>query len=67
MYSLLPLGVNVIERIQAIIDEEMKRIGAAKCSLPSLQPASHWAATGRLQAMKDSVSYCPSTLTLSDD
>lgn len=55
MYSLLPLGLNVLERIQAIIDEEMKGIGAAKCAIPCLQPASLWARTGRLQAMQDSV------------
>lgn len=55
MYSILPLGMRVLESIQRIVDEEMQRISAFKCSLPSLQPLSLWEQTGRLEHMKESV------------
>ena len=50
-YSLLPLGIRVRTRVIAIIREEMNRIGAQECLLPSMQPAQIWEKSGRLEVM----------------
>jgi prolyl-tRNA synthetase len=49
LYIYLPLGWRVLERINAIIREEMQAIGAQEMSLPILLPAEPWQATGRWQ------------------
>lgn len=36
MFALLPLGQRVIDKLTAIIDEEMRHIGAQKLLLPLL-------------------------------
>jgi len=46
-YSYLPLGVKSLNKIIAIIREEMGRAGAQECLLPALQPIELWRATGR--------------------
>ena len=50
-YSLLPRGIRVRTRVIAIIREEMNRIGAQECLLPSMQPAQIWEKSGRLEVM----------------
>jgi prolyl-tRNA synthetase len=50
-YSLLPLGVRVRAKVMAIIREEMNRIGAQEFLLPSMQPASIWEKSSRLDVM----------------
>jgi prolyl-tRNA synthetase len=52
-YSLLPLGIKVRAKVIAIIREEMNGIGAQEFLLPSMQPASIWEKTGRLEVMGD--------------
>lgn len=47
IYSLLPLGVRVIRKIENIIREEMNRAGAMEVFLPSVQPAELWKESGR--------------------
>lgn len=47
VFSLLPPGLRVHERIRAIIREEMNRIGAQEILMPTLQPKSLWLETGR--------------------
>ena len=47
IYSLLPLGLRVLSRIEAIIREEMAEAGAQEVLLPALQPAALWEETGR--------------------
>jgi prolyl-tRNA synthetase len=47
LYTFLPIGLRVTRRIEAIIREEMDRIGAQELSMPILHPAELWAATGR--------------------
>jgi prolyl-tRNA synthetase len=47
IYSRLPLAQRVAHRVEAIIREEMERIGAQEFSLPSLHPAEIWRETGR--------------------
>ena len=47
LYSWLPLGLRVLERVNAIIREEMDAIGAQEVSLPVMHPAEIWETTGR--------------------
>jgi prolyl-tRNA synthetase len=47
LYTLLPFGLRAIRRVEAIIREEMDRIGAQELLMPILHPAEIWEATGR--------------------
>jgi prolyl-tRNA synthetase len=47
VYSFLPLGIRVIEKINAIIRDEMNKIGGQEMYMPSLQDPSIWQATDR--------------------
>ncbi len=47
VYSYLPLGLKVINRISQVVREEMNALGASELSLPSLQPKAPWQQTGR--------------------
>ena len=47
LYSLLPLGVRVKARIEAIIREELTAVGGQEVQLPLVQPAELWQQTGR--------------------
>jgi prolyl-tRNA synthetase len=47
LYTILPLGLRVIKRIDATIREEMDRIGAQEIFMPVLHPAEIWEQTGR--------------------
>jgi prolyl-tRNA synthetase len=51
VYSLLPLAVRTMSRIETIIREEMANAGAQELRLPSLLPAEFWRATGRWELM----------------
>ena len=50
LYALLPLGLRTINKLCAIIDEEMEAIGASRVDLPLLSPAAPWERSGRWQA-----------------
>ena len=47
IYSLLPLGRRAIERIHAILREEMNAIGGQEASMPVVNPADVWKESGR--------------------
>ncbi|MBI2884209.1 MAG: proline--tRNA ligase [Candidatus Methylomirabilis oxyfera] len=47
IYVTLPLGQRVMEKINAIIREEMNRIGGQEITMPVLHPAELWQQTGR--------------------
>jgi prolyl-tRNA synthetase len=47
LYTLLPLGLRVIRRVDRIIREEMDAIGAQEIFMPVLHPAEIWEQTGR--------------------
>jgi prolyl-tRNA synthetase len=51
IYIMLPLGWRVMQRICAIIREEMDAIGALELSMPTIHPADVWQATGRYDAI----------------
>jgi prolyl-tRNA synthetase len=47
IYVYLPLGLRVIEKVSAIIREEMNRIGGQEIEMPVLHPAEIWQQSGR--------------------
>ncbi len=47
LYTFLPLGMLVLNKIENIIDEEMQRIGADEILMPFVQPADIWHESGR--------------------
>ncbi len=47
IYSLLPLGLRVLSKVENIVREEMNKAGAQEILLPALQPAELWEETGR--------------------
>ena len=47
VYSFLPLGWRVIQKISRIIREEMNRAGAQEVFLPAVIPAELWQESGR--------------------
>jgi prolyl-tRNA synthetase len=47
IYSFLPLGVRVLQKIQAIVVEEMDRAGGQQVLLPALLPAEYFRESGR--------------------
>lgn len=51
IYSLLPLGWRVCQKVERIVREEMERIGAQEFRLPALHPAELWQRSGRWQVM----------------
>ena len=50
IYSYLPLGWRVMQRLAAIIREEMDAIGGQELAMPLVHPAELWKATGRYDA-----------------
>ncbi|MDD3919097.1 MAG: His/Gly/Thr/Pro-type tRNA ligase C-terminal domain-containing protein [Candidatus Pacebacteria bacterium] len=49
IYTYLPLGLRVIEKIKNIVKEEMDNIGGQEVLMPGLQPKESWEKTGRWQ------------------
>ncbi|MBS4028385.1 MAG: proline--tRNA ligase [Ignavibacteriales bacterium] len=53
IYSFLPLGFRVLQKIMNIIREEMNAIGGQEFHLPALNPIELWEETGRVKAFGD--------------
>ncbi len=51
IYTLLPLGTRVVNKVIAIVREEMNRAGAQEILMPVLCPAELWQETGRWHTM----------------
>jgi prolyl-tRNA synthetase len=49
MWTWLPAGWRVHQRVEAIIREEMDAIGGQEMLMPVLEPAEPWRKTGRLE------------------
>ncbi len=47
LYTVTPIGLRVIQKVEGIIREEMNRIGAQEILMPVLHPAEIWETTGR--------------------
>jgi prolyl-tRNA synthetase len=50
IYSWLPLGKRVLDKVNAIIRDEQNRAGAIELSMPTLQSAELWQESGRYDA-----------------
>jgi prolyl-tRNA synthetase len=51
IYSLLPLGKRVNDRVEQVIREEQNRIGGQEMEMPVVHPADIWRASGRYDAI----------------
>lgn len=49
VYTLLPLGLCVVNKINTIIREELNTLGCQEVFMPALQPKELWDKTGRWQ------------------
>lgn len=46
VYSYLPLGIRVLQKIEAIVRDEMDRIGGQEVRMATLHPSEPWKQTG---------------------
>src|SRR5256886_20737 len=60
LYSWLPLGLRVLQKVERIIREEMNRAGAFELVMPVIQPAELWQESGRWRE------YGPELLRIKD-
>jgi prolyl-tRNA synthetase len=47
IYSWLPLGFRVLQKVEQIVREEQDRAGAQELLMPTIQPAELWRESGR--------------------
>lgn len=47
IYTFLPLGLRILQKIEDIIREEMNNIGSQEIMMPALQPSELWLESGR--------------------
>jgi prolyl-tRNA synthetase len=50
IYSWLPLGLRILQKVEAIIRGEMNKSGALEVLMPTIQPAELWIESGRYDA-----------------
>src|SRR3989338_11311865 len=50
VYTFLPLGLRVLNKIENIVRGEMNKAGGVEILMPSLHPKENWEITGRWQA-----------------
>lgn len=60
LYTWLPMGVRVLNKVSAIVREEMNNAGSLEVFMPVTQPASLWEESGRY------VQYGPELLRFND-
>ena len=53
IYVYLPVGQRVLDKVTAIIREEMNRIGGQEITMPVLHPAEIWQASGRWEGIPE--------------
>lgn len=51
LYSWMPIGLRTLNKIAAIVREEMNRAGAVELLMPAVQPAELWQESGRWNQM----------------
>ena len=51
MYTWLPAGLRVLQKVTAVVREEMNRAGAMEVSMPVVQSAELWQESGRWDQM----------------
>ena len=60
LYTWSPLGLRVLRKVEAVVREEMERVGALELLMPAIQPAELWQESGRWQK------YGPELLRVKD-
>lgn len=60
LYTFMPLGKRVLNKVAAIVNEEVESTGAQEILMPILQPAELWHQTGRWN------DYGPEMMKLTD-
>ena len=60
LYTWLPMGVRVLNKVESIVREEMDKVGSLQVYMPVTQPASLWEESGRY------VQYGPELLRFND-
>ncbi len=60
IYSWLPVGKRILNKVEAIVREEMNRAGAQEVLMPGVHPAELWQASGRWEK------YGPELLRIRD-
>jgi len=60
LYTLMPMGLRVVRKIEAIVREEMNRANGIELLMPAVQPAELWQESGRWEK------YGPELLRLND-
>jgi prolyl-tRNA synthetase len=53
IYTIMPMGLRTIKKIENIVHQEMESIGAIPLTMPIIQPAELWQSSGRLLKMGD--------------
>lgn len=51
VYTFLPLGLRVLQKIENIIREEMNAVDGQEILMPAMQPKENWLKTGRWDSM----------------
>ncbi len=51
VYSLLPLGMRVVHKVEKIARQEMNRIGGQEFLLPAIHPGELWKRSGRWESV----------------
>lgn len=51
VYTFLPMGLKVLNKIVGVIRDEMNGLGAEEVLMPALQPREFWETTGRWETM----------------
>jgi prolyl-tRNA synthetase len=60
LYSWLPVGMRVLQKVTEVVRQEMNRVGAQEVLMPAMQPAELWQETGRW------TQFGPQLLTMKD-
>ena len=60
IYTWLPLGFKILNKVATIVREEMNKVGAQELMMPVVQPAEFWHETGRWEK------YGPTLLKIKD-
>ena len=60
LFTIMPLGLRVVRKVEAIVREEMDRAGALELLMPAIHPAKLWQEAGRWEE------YGPLLLRMSD-
>ena len=51
IYSWLPMGLKVLRKLEAIVNDELQKVGCLPLLMPTLQPTELWKESGRYEAL----------------